>query len=1206
MSAMTYPKGTKYSGYIPPFTGRREAQDLFCKYYRAKVDEIDSSAPSKEIHVIAYDGTDFVGKTSLLNKLSSNIATESSSPSFAAPAIGSTSEGYDVLQSLRSILNGYGFRFLTYDYAVKVRKQKGAIENTYIVERDKGDSEIKEAIEGILGSIPMIGSAVSFFKAAFVGAKAISALRDYLERDHDILIEISEMGPDELLKRMPSYFSRDLELNLEKVKKPLVIFLDKYERMKDEDWLIRSPADCKRNEPPGMIFQTPNVMWVLFTSCKLEWPECWDDLSLHECTLKPFDKKDTIDFLRKCNIDEENLHEYIFSLTGGVPAYLSLCAERYKDIMEKGRTPNELDFGKDIGKLVDEHFKGIESKDIDILTTLAVLGQWDKEVVKFVFKGIGISMDLKGLEFQKFIKSQYVHESNEKYSFDNFFRELFYTHNEYKNEMFGDKRNTIANLLMEYCKEKLDKLPPMSDDIEKIIDHSVNVFYNLTNEADIGRAVSELLTPVIKRTIADGRILKAINLGSETLSVISETHMNSESFKKINDLHQEVVTASGILQGVCNRNAAVTSLLRPVLNRMGGVGALIEKGISAATTTDPEKSIDEAKRLYENSILKNKEDCYTASLAKYVGMLYQGMGKIDEAIHYVSIAKKTHEMRSGGDSIITITDRVLLIDLLIQQRDVVMARKLIDEQYESIKTLKDEEAKFFFLVTRLQTLIAKEINEEDVPTEEWSEYIETLSEIPESDTMHIMVADTVALFIHEEPELLEILMKRAIRCFDLNPSLNAESACALRLILVDIYNGLEKYDDAISLLDMIKSDEEIVRKHSLEMQLTMGYLLAYFYKGDKDMSEKMAEFALNKFFITDVPWSMDVLRIAPIMLRAFSFTDNFDFADQVVSKTVDLLKISEIESEGFDVQLLIILCSQLRDAGHYRMCAEVMEILWISLSPTLFDNTPFTERLMSEMVEILDEDSDDDLFQIFVQFFVKSFKMIFYSEGDRDFGFAEEALDIILRTNDKLKIIDTLREIFNNYDDICGGCWEHNMEVISKSDYNELIELLITGGAVRFTDPGLFMSLGLLVQEECTEWSEQKMKYLQEQLSDDNASEEKICRSIIILTMLYEWFGTKDGLRKMESASTRIDQMNIKILMMDHVAKAYVTTGRADAERVITNIIELIKKEIDAKELVLLIETEIKRIENDSNKPESIQAWVQILELYRDALMNIG
>lgn len=141
----------------------------------------------------------------------------------------------------------------------------------------------------------------------------------------------------------------------------------------------------------------------------VENPKCW----IQSHIIGPLSYVDSAYFLGKCEVPE-NLHEYLFVLTQGLPVYLDECAKTYVNIMEnEGRTPVPEDFGKNKTELREKvekrYTSGVDDNLTDTLYLLAGMQRWNEDLCHIAEEAAGLTrtnptpfQDLMGLDYIDF------------------------------------------------------------------------------------------------------------------------------------------------------------------------------------------------------------------------------------------------------------------------------------------------------------------------------------------------------------------------------------------------------------------------------------------------------------------------------------------------------------------------------------------------------------------------------------------------------------------------------------------------------------------------------------------------------------------------------------------------------------------------------------------------------------------------------------
>jgi hypothetical protein len=191
-----------------------------------------------------------------------------------------------------------------------------------------------EGVVNILEGIPFVGNFAQISEGL---SKLGLAIKERLQHK-DWLYRIRELEPREVLNLLPEVLADDLEeamtIQSHKILKSsgcrIVLLLDAYELVSEsqlDDTLHRK-----------LLLLTPHLLRVIFTRAPLPWehkfPKEWKGKITHFPALEVLSQEDTIIFLQKKSVDDPELQEYLYQLTGGYPLQLEICADICLEIEE--------------------------------------------------------------------------------------------------------------------------------------------------------------------------------------------------------------------------------------------------------------------------------------------------------------------------------------------------------------------------------------------------------------------------------------------------------------------------------------------------------------------------------------------------------------------------------------------------------------------------------------------------------------------------------------------------------------------------------------------------------------------------------------------------------------------------------------------------------------------------------------------------------
>lgn len=375
------------------FVGRNELIDVFFERYDAFKNEIVNAAydPSATM----FYGMPGIGKTSLIRELSSELQKRFDSSSLFVE-LDLKKDSFDMYTFLirlyGQLSEKYKFQFPLFElgrYALDVKQGKSADkpEERSSIPWLKEGSALNEFFE-IGEDLPVVGMVGHLLKLA---DKGISFAKKILDKNRFDLQMIEQANVNKLKEILHLLLKKDLEMEMQKMQNPLVVFIDGFEKihMKKDAW-IRGGLDEEKDwdENFEALIYLPKTMFVFAGRDPLDWPqkdEGWKDL-LTQKEMNPLTSCDMETWLDEVNVEEPDLREKLMKFTEGVPLYLNTCMAHYKKMKERGFQPVIENFAGDKKEAV---FCNLEEGERKTLFTLACLNTWTKPLLDYVGRKLG-------------------------------------------------------------------------------------------------------------------------------------------------------------------------------------------------------------------------------------------------------------------------------------------------------------------------------------------------------------------------------------------------------------------------------------------------------------------------------------------------------------------------------------------------------------------------------------------------------------------------------------------------------------------------------------------------------------------------------------------------------------------------------------------------------------------------------------------------
>ena len=210
--------------------------------------------------------------------------------------------------------------------------------------------------------------------------------KNYIDVSEELRKREDEATPEAIREYLPTLFAKDVSMWLKQNHLNLIIFLDTYEQLTDDE------KDTKRNEKliykgcdvsadwwvEEMLYETDGVLWVIAGRGEIK--KIGEDLEISQgdtlFQLKALDDKSADEFLSKAGIEDKNLREGIVKLTGGYPIYLTICVDTYKEIVSTGAVPTAADFGDKREFVIKRLLDFMNDTTRNMVKRLCILGRW--------------------------------------------------------------------------------------------------------------------------------------------------------------------------------------------------------------------------------------------------------------------------------------------------------------------------------------------------------------------------------------------------------------------------------------------------------------------------------------------------------------------------------------------------------------------------------------------------------------------------------------------------------------------------------------------------------------------------------------------------------------------------------------------------------------------------------------------------------------
>ena len=378
-----------------PFVDRRE----FIKVFQDSIEALGT----KKYSVLVYYGVGGIGKTSLRKELP-KIIDEHNEPQRSIRILWGSMDfveethqrPYKFLEVLATQLHAeYGVKFYSFEIARAVQLKKIDPRAPLSKEDFFSDGIIVDFINtGIMGALDPTSLVPKLLK--LVNKFPDRYHNWFLQRREDIA-ELPAMEALEIEELLPVYWAKDLCDNLNPTSEMAVLFMDSYEALWSKE---RHKGSFNERDKwiRTLVANLPErVLFVICGKDLLRWeeedPEWTNYLDQRE--IRDLPKEDAIDLLSQCGVVEEKIQEVIVKGSEGVPYYLELSIDTYREI-KKNRKPVPEDFAPIRSEIPARFIKYLD-REKPTINALAVPNFWDRDILEAIIVGIGTQYPLNEL-----------------------------------------------------------------------------------------------------------------------------------------------------------------------------------------------------------------------------------------------------------------------------------------------------------------------------------------------------------------------------------------------------------------------------------------------------------------------------------------------------------------------------------------------------------------------------------------------------------------------------------------------------------------------------------------------------------------------------------------------------------------------------------------------------------------------------------------
>lgn len=402
------------------FTGREDAIEKFHKLY----DSMKLPEKKGYYEVMLYYGIGGIGKSKLIKKICGEITEKTGNkkiPNFAYFTFEGNSSKEELKElfmfslSRQMMMYNKELKFFLFDTALaKILADRGKSLERY---EEKAKASIMlnsffdatlSIVEHVVPGLETVTKVVNAF-CQFAENRIYAKERKKLENSYTYNeIMNSNITIEELEKKLPEYFRRDIQAIFLESGQPYIVFLDCYEDYNgsDDGWL------CKE------LVNIPNVLWVIASREPLGWNEKILPKE-HHYEIKELQEDEVIEYFRKAKIEDEELVKSLCGLTNGTPEYMNLCRRLYYEL-KKNKIPTIDDFGVNASGLVERYLKNMDGNEKDIVIMLSFFPRvWDLDMAVQVAAKLGYNPNsipklIRSIIFDKVMGKYKMHETLRK------------------------------------------------------------------------------------------------------------------------------------------------------------------------------------------------------------------------------------------------------------------------------------------------------------------------------------------------------------------------------------------------------------------------------------------------------------------------------------------------------------------------------------------------------------------------------------------------------------------------------------------------------------------------------------------------------------------------------------------------------------------------------------------------------------------------
>ncbi len=347
--------------------------------------------------VLVFYGVGGIGKTALRRHLAELLTERTNvvwgAVDFDVPA---HCDQENALFVLRRVLHSrFRVSFPTFDiaYAVywqKTRPQLSLARETFPLLEE---SDMVGELLSVVGNVPLLGALP---KLPMLIARGSRLMQEWWTRRGSMELQgLPHMEAAQVAERLPMFWAADLRDHLVGRDRRAVIFLDTYEALTETE---RSAGKTHFRDAwvRELVAQLPEVLWVVCGREMLRWAELdrgWNEC-LSQFLVGGLAAVDAQRFLESSGILDAKIRDVIIRSSNGLPYYLDLAIDTYREITRSGKQPAPADFARAPTDVLVRFLRHLNQSEVETLKVLSVTRCWDRELFELLVNRFGTGYPL--------------------------------------------------------------------------------------------------------------------------------------------------------------------------------------------------------------------------------------------------------------------------------------------------------------------------------------------------------------------------------------------------------------------------------------------------------------------------------------------------------------------------------------------------------------------------------------------------------------------------------------------------------------------------------------------------------------------------------------------------------------------------------------------------------------------------------------------